>query len=90
MLAGAAQQASASGHDCCSDGAAPGVPDQQPSNQMGDCMMGQAWRTAPAMAPTVEPIRVAMPLVSTGGQIVSDTGVASRAPEEFWRPPRTI
>lgn len=89
MLGRGAEQLTVSGHECCPDEGGSSAPDEQPS-KMGGCVMGPGCRTAPAMTPTVEPIRTALPLPKSSGEIVSDTSVASRAPEEFWRPPRTI
>lgn len=89
MLAQAwAQSVVSPGHDCCPD--APAAPDDQPTKQMGDCAMGQACRAGPAVAPTIEPVSLIVSMVVVREPLMSDTGIVSRAPDEFWRPPRTI
>lgn len=90
LLERAAQHNAGSGHDCCPDERAPGAPVQQPSKQMGNCIMGHACRAAPAMTPTVAPMPMAAPLILPHAPIISDTGAVARAPDAFWRPPRTI
>lgn len=89
MLAAAAEQASASAHDCCPD-QAPSAPDEQPADKMAGCFAGQACRTAPALTPALAHIRVAQPVLRTQTLLVSDPDLASRAPDGLWRPPRTI
>lgn len=90
MLAQAsAQPAMSAGHDCCPDDA-PASPDDQPAKQMGDCAMAQACRAGPAVAPTIEPVSLIVSAIVVREPVMSDKGLISRAPDEFWRPPRTI
>ena len=90
MLAQAsAQPEMGAGHDCCPEDA-PAAPDEQPSKQMGDCAMAQACRAGPAMAPTIEPVSLIVSAIVVREPVMTDKGLISRAPDEFWRPPRTI
>ena len=90
MLALASAQAEmGAGHDCCPDDA-PAAPDNQPAKKMGDCAMAQACRAGPAMAPSVEPVSFVVTAIVVREPVMSDKGLISRAPDEFWRPPRTI
>ena len=90
MLAQAsAQPEMGAGHDCCPDDA-PAAPDQQPAKKMGDCAMAQACRAGPALAPSVEPVSLIVSAIVVREPVMSDKSLISRAPDEFWRPPRTI
>lgn len=77
------------GHDCCPDDA-PAAPDEQPAKQMGDCAMAQACRAGPALTPSVEPVSFVVSTIVVREPVMSDKSMISRAPDEFWRPPRTI
>ena len=90
MLAQAsAQHEMGAGHDCCPD-EAPAAPDEQPAKKMGDCAMAQACRAGPAMAPSIEPVSFIVTAIVVREPVMSDKSMISRAPDEFWRPPRTI
>lgn len=89
MLERVADAAMSGEHACCPDDT-PAAPSEQPAKQMGDCAMGQACRAGPAMAPTIEPVSIVLQAIVARDSVVSDTGAASRAPDAFWRPPRTI
>ncbi|MCL4716329.1 MAG: hypothetical protein KJZ75_15580 [Hyphomonadaceae bacterium] len=84
-----AQAQMGAGHDCCPDGA-PAAPDEQPAKQMGDCAMAQACRAGPAVTPSVEPVSFIDSAIVVREPVMSDKSLISRAPDEFWRPPRTI
>lgn len=81
-----AQPAMSAGHDCCPDE----VPADQPAKQMGDCAMAQACRAGPALTPSVEPVSFIVSAIVLREPVMSDKSMISRAPDEFWRPPRTI
>ena len=89
MLAQASAQPEMGGHDCCPDDA-PAAPDQQPAKKMSDCAMAQACRAGPAMAPSIEPVSFIVTAIVVREPVMSDKSMISRAPDEFWRPPRTI
>lgn len=84
-----AQPEMSAGHDCCPDDA-PAAPDEQPAKQMGDCAMAQACRAGPALTPSVEPVSFIVSTIVVREPVMSDKSMISRAPDEFWRPPRTI
>jgi hypothetical protein len=88
MLAVAAGQVSASSHDCCPEGA-PATPSDEAPAKMTGCLVGQACRSAPAITPSLAPLRVAAPALQTKVALITDPALASRAPDAFWRPPRT-
>ncbi|MBX9745581.1 MAG: hypothetical protein K2X34_01685 [Hyphomonadaceae bacterium] len=88
LLAAAVGQASASSHDCCPDGAPTAPGDQAPAKMTG-CFVGQACRTAPAITPSLAPLRIIAPALRTKVALITDPALASRAPDAFWRPPRT-
>jgi hypothetical protein len=84
-----AQPEMGAGHDCCPDDA-PAAPDDQPAKKMGDCAMAQACRVAPALTPSIEPVSFIVTAIVVREPVMSDKSMISRAPDEFWRPPRTI
>jgi hypothetical protein len=93
MLAQASAQSAMSpgmsnGHDCCPDDA-PAAPADQPAKKMSDCAMAQACRAGPAVTPTIEPVSYIVSFFVVREPLLPDKSVASRAPDEFWRPPRT-
>lgn len=81
----------AASHDCCPDqGSTKGDHDNDGRQSMMDCPLMQLCRTAPALAPTAEPVRVAIatPIVLSPPRT---NGVPVSAPENgLFRPPRTI
>lgn len=80
----------ASSHDCCPDqGSTKGDHDNGGRQSMMDCPFMQLCRTAPALAPTAEPVRVAL-ATSIVLSPPRTNGVLVSAPENgLFRPPRT-
>lgn len=89
MASAQAAGAAVPGHDCCPDGA-PGAPGDETPTKMTGCFVGQACRTAPALVPKAAPLRVSAPPLQARLTLEWDPVLASRAPDAFWRPPRTI
>jgi hypothetical protein len=85
----ATPMAAAMAHDCCPQ--KPEVPDQSPhhSKKM-DCQFGQACRFAPAIAPQIPMLTVAVVSVVAKLPLVEQTGAPSSVLTGLWRPPRSI
>lgn len=80
-----------SSHDCCPDqSSSKGDRDKGGRQGMMDCPFMQLCRTAPALAPTAQPVR----LVMATAIVLSPprtNGVPISAPDDgLFRPPRTI
>lgn len=76
-------------HDCCPDeGGQKDQPQQQ--HDMDGCMMGMACRTAPAVAPTLEPIALVNAAVIMSRPTLSEPAKPSGPLQQLFRPPRTI
>ena len=73
-------------HDCCDKHGDKGTP----AKGIDGCMMGQACRAAPPVMPTVEPIRLSLPVIFVDRPTVQSEAPPSTVPNAFWRPPRTV
>lgn len=78
-------------HDCCPDqGSTKGDRDNGGPQSMVDCPFMQLCRTAPALAPTAEPVRL---VITTPVVLIPPrtNGAPVSAPDsDLFRPPRTI
>jgi hypothetical protein len=76
-------------HDCCPDRAPAGPGDEAPAKMPG-CFVGQACRTATALAPDAGPLPAIAPGLGAKLVFELDPVFGSRSPDAFWRPPRTV
>jgi hypothetical protein len=77
-----------SAHDCCPQGQSD---DRQPQTQkMDGCMIGMACRSAPAIAPTLEPIRLSSVAIFLSQPLLGEPAPPSGPLQELFRPPRNI
>ncbi len=81
----------AASHDCCPDGdRSQDVPADQNQKGMAGCVMGQACRTAPALTPTLAPIRLASVVIPVSQPVVVNPAPARAPLSKHWRPPRFV
>ncbi len=74
---------------CAADGGRSG--EQQPAKQKSDaCFLGMACRSAPAVAPALEPIQVTAVIVRLSQPILSEPAKPSGPLQQLFRPPRSI
>jgi len=76
-------------HDCCPQKPVPAEQHSEHSKKM-DCKLGQACRSAPAVAPQLPTLTVAVVSVVAKPPLVEQTGAPSSVLTGLWRPPRSI
>jgi hypothetical protein len=78
-------------HDCCPDGSThKQSPSDDGSKKMSGCFVGQACRSAPAVAPTMAPLRVSAIGIRMTRPLLDYSAPASGPLQELFRPPRSI
>lgn len=77
-------------HDCCPDGPQKQSPANDTSKKMPGCFVGQACRSAPAVAPTLAPLRISAIEIPLTRPLLAYSAPASGPLQDFWRPPRSI
>lgn len=81
----------AASHDCCPDqGSTKGDRDNGDRQSMMDCPFMQLCRTAPALAPTAQPVRFVTATSIVLSPPRTDSVPISAPDNGLFRPPRTI
>jgi hypothetical protein len=84
-------QTQVSAHACCDEHGVPmGKPGGDMSRDMSGCAMGMLCRTAPALAPTLEPVRLSQAMILISQEILREPAPASGPLQQLFRPPRSI
>lgn len=76
-------------HDCCPQKPAPSEQHSEHSKKM-DCKLGQACRSAPAVAQQIPMLTVVVVGVVAKPPLVEQTAAPSSVLTGLWRPPRSI
>ncbi len=86
------EAAAVASHDCCPDDETSqgGAPTEQSQKGMAGCVMGQACRTAPALTPSLAPIRLSSVTIPVSQPIVVNPAPARAPLSKHWRPPRLV
>lgn len=76
---------------CCDEHGTPmGKPGDDTSKSMSGCTMGMVCRTAPAVAPMLESVRVPQAIILISQPMLGEPAPASGPLQQLFRPPRNI